>query len=398
MNMCFFSILSICLLNFLFNSSAVGTQDHTNRSTSQSGLLIELLDKRSNPIVAGRLVHIDKDSITISDGFGKNHEVQRRNLSKESAISIKNFESKKSVIETDKKKLGKLLPKIGSGSKSSQKNNLDAIMKFGRLASVATIPVSQIAKNNEDELGVIAFNTFLSICPKNIQSAEVMDQILARNRFLRHSVINAPEQYLKQLTEFKEICEDRIIFAAFHGHASFKNPALEDLIKPKDFLTTNGKENLIRSLAMRNLATLKSAKSQKSFFDVILIAEKRINGQFDQLTIHSAYIGCAQAGRKYTSTGKMMNFHNKYKHQLTREAQLWQSNYQQNLANSRETTRLKKSSTMKNFTNKRGDFLVRGEVEKIEQGIVIFLDHKLLRKTFRIGQFSTENQEFLNQK
>jgi len=360
--------------------------------------IFEFNDRESNPITVGHLISVESKAILVKDGNGKLHEIQIKNLSKPSQQIVDVFKRREKKLSKNAEEASKLFKKLKTKSDKLKIKYLEQLCALKSIASVYEREIAELAAVNKNDVGTSAFITFLSICSNKSESFQLMLEIIKSNNVIRFYLRDKPEFFFQLLIKFGELAEDTLIFAAYNGSIQLSNIDPKLLVVPQVFLTTDGSKNHIRASACYSLAMMPRLGAHDAMFKTIAAAERKINGVADNATIKSCFLGCANRGWKITSQNRYMSFHKKYEKTYKKEADFWFANQKKNLVRRFEFERLQRASKMKNFVDSKERFLVRAEVEKIENGKVLLTNHEGDRVTIPLANFSDDGVLFLKRK
>lgn len=385
----FNKILSLIVIFAFFSNNLCSSQE------SFEPAIWEFTDKNSDPIVAGILTRIDKTGIRVRDGLGASHFIAFKTLSKSSQQFIKSVETSIERMNSSTEKAKKLLTKLDSSSSKLKIKTLESLSNFGTSATFAVELIANTCIENENEIGVAAFYTYLAICTVEEKSAEIAHRLIRENSVVKLEINQNPLKYFKLSRRLGKFQEETLIYAAFTGSIALPPFKPELLKSPSTLITVSDRKNTIRSMAAYSLACVRTPNSSKATFETLKEAEKKINGQNDMQTIKAIYTGCAECGWQFTAVNQYMDLYKKYRGVFKTQASQWEENWNKRLATRQEQERLQKSSKMRNFKDPKGSFLMRGKVEKIEGGLVLFTDHTAVRRTLKLRQFSQDDIRWL---
>ena len=375
--------------------SLYGQQYHSNNISER---LFEFTDKKSIPITVGHLENINRDSLTVIDGNGNSIEIPIRKLSKQSQEVVNNCRALDQAASRKVEEAKKYFLKLDTRSTTIKQRYLQKISELGSQASPLSEEIIKISAANEDEFGIAAFWTFMSICDGDEKTFELMVSALKTNQTIRLRIQSQPERFLTQLGKFQRKAEEILIYSAYNCTLKLDGFDASQMSNPRALLTTEGPENITRAAAAYSLAFMDSTRGMDAMFKTLKAAETKINGEHDTTTIKGCYTGCAEKGWQVTAANRYMDFYKKYRNKFQVEGDYWFKNQTEMIRTHFKTEQLRRSSKMRNFYDHRGYFLTRATVEKTEDGMVLISDSKDKKHTVPLGKFSKEDISWLNSK
>ena len=354
--------------------------------------LYEFADRKSQPITCGKICDLSKDEIKVRDGLEQVHDIQIRSLSSPGQRFVKTTRDALKKYEKQQDGAKKIVDQFPDASKTNQ---IKLLKKFSAIGQPAGRFHPQIRKllveSEDDEVVQLAFEIYLKIVPPNLESWDDIFEIIRTSSLIRKTISQKPFEFCIDLSRFGVAAEPFLMNTAFSG--VFDSRKNSEKVNIEHFATINGPKNRIRAAAAGGLASMNSGSAMDSVLVVSDAAMKKLNGNIDSATIESILSGLTRS--RQSPHSKLSNLRKKLEPIFPKAVKQWVDASKMGIAVNREQARLVRLSKMRNYEGRSGNYLFRGELEKIEDDTGIFINSNLERISIPLSLLSKSSLEWL---
>jgi len=227
-----------------------------------------------------------------------------------------------------------------------------------------------------------AFYSFLSTCDPAMEKYKLAIEILENDAALERAIRNKPTSFLSCIQRFRKPAINVYKHAAYFGELDVTPEEIGPKATPILISELGGYKNQIRALGAyhyakagpNNINHFSSKEKIQCELSILKVAQQKVNGAKDMLTIEGLITGWAENGTPSASstTYKHNEIAGRYRKVFPDKVRVWKQNSDKRTDLVREQLRLFEMSKMYNFNDTSGEFLIRGTPKNLDNENVVF--------------------------